>query len=110
MEELKQSDHSICWAGDETDFSLVPQLKSFADWLLKVIASGKFEAIFPASSREYATLVRELWKDSAIQATYKRRSELQLLPAIRSYFLERVICSLFLSVCYFAFLNFKELH
>ncbi|XP_074580797.1 extra-large guanine nucleotide-binding protein 1-like [Curcuma longa] len=78
-------------SGDETDFSLVPQLKSFADWLLKVIASGKFEAIFPASSREYATLVRELWKDSAIQATYKRRSELQLLPAIRSYFLERVI-------------------
>ncbi|XP_042402039.1 extra-large guanine nucleotide-binding protein 1-like isoform X1 [Zingiber officinale] len=77
--------------GDETDFSLVPRLKSFADWLLKVLTSGNFEAIFPASSLEYATLVEELWKNSAIQATYKRRSELRLLPSIRSYFLERVI-------------------
>ncbi|XP_008459239.2 extra-large guanine nucleotide-binding protein 1-like isoform X1 [Cucumis melo] len=72
-------------------YSLGPKLKGFADWLLQVVVSGNFETIFPAATRVYGQLVEELLKDEAFQATYSRRNELEMLPRVATYFLDRAI-------------------
>ncbi|KAK9670702.1 hypothetical protein RND81_13G219200 [Saponaria officinalis] len=90
-DDTHQQEGGVDGKDGTTIYSICPRLKEFSDWLLKTMASGNLEAIFPAATREYAPLVEELWNTAAIQATYSRRSELEMLPSVASYFLQRAV-------------------
>lgn len=65
---------------------------------MKYTVSGNLDEIAPTGTREFELLIEELWRDAAIQATYNRRNELEMLPRNASYFLERV-SNAWLSIC-----------
>lgn len=107
FEEEMNNNHYSDQTGDEitaiTVSSISPRLKHFADWLLKEKEDGNLK-IFPASSRENAQTVADLWRGPAIQDTYKLLRD--TLPRNAVYFLERV--SLFSSNAFFVYKRFFE--
>ncbi|XP_042042478.1 extra-large guanine nucleotide-binding protein 3-like isoform X1 [Salvia splendens] len=80
-----------CYGSRKCVYSVNQKISNFCDWLLDLMASGDIDTVFPAAACEHAPVADEIWKDPAIQETYKRREELPSLPDVAAYFLDRVM-------------------
>ncbi|KAA8536145.1 hypothetical protein F0562_028623 [Nyssa sinensis] len=67
-----------------------PSVSSRSPLILgKLVATCEF---FQGKGRcEYATFIKEFWKNRAFQATFNRRNELHMLPRVANYFLNRAV-------------------
>ncbi|KZV57901.1 hypothetical protein F511_12507 [Dorcoceras hygrometricum] len=75
----------------ECIYSVNLKIKQFSDWFLDIMTAGDLDTSLPTFARENASFIDEIWKNPAIQETYKRGEELQVLPDVAKYFLDRVI-------------------
>ncbi|KAL3813565.1 hypothetical protein ACJIZ3_014833 [Penstemon smallii] len=85
------SDERGLKVGDENIYHFGPKSKTFSEWLLHIKASGSLELLSHSLIQEYAQLVRKLCRQPAFQETLKRARELERLPNVANYFLERAV-------------------
>ncbi|CAA0831779.1 Extra-large guanine nucleotide-binding protein 3 [Striga hermonthica] len=71
----------------ECIYSVNQKIIDFSDRLVDIISTGDIDTFLPATAPE----LYEIWENPAIQETYKRLQELELLTDIAKYFLDKVL-------------------
>ncbi|GER53776.1 guanine nucleotide-binding protein alpha-2subunit [Striga asiatica] len=77
-------------------YSVNQKINDFSDWLLNIIFTGDIDTFFPST----APKLYEIWENPAIQETYKRLQELQLLTDIAKYFLDKYLIAVKVELTY----------